>query len=307
MLERALPLDADPRLGPYVDGLLGAAAPLSSFPPLAGPPAFASASELPSRDAKQMSDAYCSEVQRILSEAVEAQNFYDQVYALDQMSLEAWFVHIYGSAGADPMQAFRKPPAGGVVHRRTVAAAAGAEARSSSIGRTQSDFAGLPAWLGTVSTRAADVYQRHATFLADRNAAAVAHTAPAHPFWLQSSAATKVASPGLSPAAAARMTQKPPPGLPTAADLGLVPDQLRGPGGAAAPGFVPAEPLLPLRCRCADVPTTAAVPCAATMPSPVAPPAAAGPLWHHHGSSTGPTSPCFAGRTWDGTFGRNGA
>ncbi|CAJ1378990.1 unnamed protein product [Effrenium voratum] len=73
-------------------------------------------------------EAYCAELDRMLSMCHDGHAFVEHVAALDQRFQEAWFSTKFGDRHADPMQAFRQVPTGGVVHGpRTNASALGAQ------------------------------------------------------------------------------------------------------------------------------------------------------------------------------------
>ncbi|CAE7680049.1 unnamed protein product, partial [Symbiodinium pilosum] len=60
-------------------------------------------------------EGYCVDLDRLLESSTDAHAFLERVAALDQRYQEAWFAEEFGSAQADPMQAFRAAPTGGVV------------------------------------------------------------------------------------------------------------------------------------------------------------------------------------------------
>lgn len=103
---------------------------------------------------RHLLEAYCADMERILSQAPDASTFQERAGAADARYLDAWFAHRYGSAHADPMQAFRRAPVGGVV--RPLAAAPGAAHHP---GRSTSPSSA--AW----ASRASELYQRHAWLL----------------------------------------------------------------------------------------------------------------------------------------------
>jgi len=63
-----------------------------------------------------MIEAYCAEFERAVTGSGDSVTFLERAALVDQRCTEAWFANDFGSAHADPMQAFRQLPTGGVVH-----------------------------------------------------------------------------------------------------------------------------------------------------------------------------------------------
>ncbi|CAL1151232.1 unnamed protein product [Cladocopium goreaui] len=105
---------------------------------------------------QQAIEAYCSDLERILSMSNDGQSFAEHVAAMDQRFQEAWFTAKFGDPNADPMQAYRTPPTAGVVHPR--------QSSGSSI-----------------SAQGSEILQRHASLLEGRFARPHAVPAAAGP------------------------------------------------------------------------------------------------------------------------------
>lgn len=117
----------------------------------------------------QLVEAYCAEVELLLASAPDGSAFFNQCSALDQRWLDACFTLRYGALTADPMQAFRQPPSGGVV--RPPAAVAGG-AGGAVAAQTSGPMLG---------GRAGDLVQRHLRLLEGASPWASAPSRPPPP------------------------------------------------------------------------------------------------------------------------------
>eukprot|EP00931_Biecheleriopsis_adriatica_P114644 TRINITY_DN90564_c0_g1_i1.p1 TRINITY_DN90564_c0_g1~~TRINITY_DN90564_c0_g1_i1.p1 ORF type:complete len:234 (-),score=37.56 TRINITY_DN90564_c0_g1_i1:50-751(-) len=93
-----------------------------------------------------MIEAYCAEFERAVTGSGDSVTFLERAALVDQRCTEAWFANDFGSAHADPMQAFRQLPTGGVVHP-----VAQRKAPSSNLG-----------------AHGSEIFQRHLSFLEHR-------------------------------------------------------------------------------------------------------------------------------------------
>ena len=82
---------------------------------------------------QQAIEAYCNDLDRLLSMSSDGQAFAEHVAAMDQRFQEAWFTAKFGDPNADPMQAFRIPPTAGVVNPQRAAPSSSISAQGSEI------------------------------------------------------------------------------------------------------------------------------------------------------------------------------
>lgn len=135
---------------------------------------------------RSLLDTYCADLERALSGAQDCSSFLERVAALDQRYLDTWFVQRFGAANVDPMQAFRQPPACGVVWPAPGAPGSAA----------------MPAPSTSFGLRAAELYQRHLDLLdSGRRACPSPSKPPSRP--------TAVAAGGASPCSGHMWPQPP--------------------------------------------------------------------------------------------------
>eukprot|EP00928_Gymnodinium_smaydae_P097259 TRINITY_DN8764_c1_g5_i1.p1 TRINITY_DN8764_c1_g5~~TRINITY_DN8764_c1_g5_i1.p1 ORF type:complete len:241 (+),score=37.15 TRINITY_DN8764_c1_g5_i1:16-738(+) len=116
--------------------------------------------------ARTMAEAYCADLERVITEAGDESSFFERAAALDRQYSEAWFTTFYGASSGDPMRLYRQAPTGGVV-RRAAPAAFGPGSHGGAAG-TSAFAAGMSMPASGLGAHAAELMHRHASFLAER-------------------------------------------------------------------------------------------------------------------------------------------
>eukprot|EP00929_Paragymnodinium_shiwhaense_P053994 TRINITY_DN27065_c0_g1_i4.p1 TRINITY_DN27065_c0_g1~~TRINITY_DN27065_c0_g1_i4.p1 ORF type:complete len:236 (+),score=16.03 TRINITY_DN27065_c0_g1_i4:64-708(+) len=71
---------------------------------------------------REFVDAYCTDLGALIAAVPDENAFLERIAVLDAMHSDELFMRRYGCPHADPMQAFREPPTGGLVRRAMPAA-----------------------------------------------------------------------------------------------------------------------------------------------------------------------------------------